>query len=195
MEENLVKEIIKICEINRIRQGKVEIIELRERIHNPSIDRIIKELVDKGFLNKDLYPTIKGRGLIKVGLTGGVFDIIHPGHIETLKEAKRRVDLLAVIVARDKTVVKLKGRKPIYNEEARLKIISMIKPVDIALLGSEKDYLDPVKHIKPDIIFLGYDQELPPNIANRLPRNIKIEKLNIHVKEYKSSLILKRIRK
>lgn len=100
----------------------------------------------------------KGRRQLKVILTAGTYDIIHTGHLKTLEEAKRRGDILIVIVARDKTVEKIKGRRPIIPENQRRTIVQSLKPVDFAILGSEKDFLEPIEKINPDLIVLGRDQ-------------------------------------
>lgn len=94
-------------------------------------------------------------------LTAGTFDIIHPGHIALLIEAKKIADEegeLVVIIARDSNVVKFKGRKPILREDERLFVVKNLKPVDKVVLGDERDPLKPVIEEKPDIIVLGYDQ-------------------------------------
>lgn len=93
--------------------------------------------------------------------TFGVFDIIHPGHIKFLEECKRLVkdSELIVVIARDSTVLREKGRKPIMLEEQRKYVVQSLKPVDKAILGNAGlDKLKIVEKIKPDIIVLGYDQ-------------------------------------
>jgi cytidyltransferase-like protein len=91
-------------------------------------------------------------------MTGGVFDIIHPGHIYTLKKAKSLGDFLVVSIARDKTVERLKGKKPINHENLRRSLVEELRAVDVAILGSEKDMFETIERVKPDIIALGYDQ-------------------------------------
>ncbi len=94
----------------------------------------------------------------KLVLVGGTFDLIHPGHIFFLDNAKKFGDVLIVIVARDTTVRKLK-RAPIIPENQRRDVVSALKPVDLAILGKEKeDFTEIVKEIKPDIIVLGPNQ-------------------------------------
>lgn len=94
----------------------------------------------------------------KLVLVGGTFDLIHPGHIFFLDNAKKFGDVLIVIVARDTTVKKLK-RAPVIPENQRLDVVSALKPVDFAILGKEKeDFTEIVKEIKPDIIVLGPNQ-------------------------------------
>lgn len=154
---------------------------------------ILGFLAKGGYIDDKLRLTSKGRGEIRVGLIGGVFDILHVGHIATLREAKSRVDVLAVVIARNKTVKKLKGREPIMDEKERKEIVESIKYVDIALLGSEGDFMAPVNVIKPDIIFLGYDQSLPPNLKSKIPKEM-IERLNIKVNDIKTTSIIQRIK-
>ena len=94
--------------------------------------------------------------MVKVMATG-TFDILHLGHIYFLKEAKKLGDILAVVVATDSTVRKLK-HEPVNPEKIRLDLIKELKIVDEAYLGHEEDMYEIVKEIKPDIIALGYDQ-------------------------------------
>ncbi|MBP2201089.1 FAD synthetase [Methanococcus voltae] len=94
----------------------------------------------------------------KVALTAGTFDLLHPGHFNTLDFAKKHADELVVVIARDETVKRIKGRKPVIPEEQRKMMIETLKPVDKAILGSLTDKLEPILNIKPDIIVLGPDQ-------------------------------------
>ena len=94
----------------------------------------------------------------KIVLAGGVFDIIHPGHIHTLNAAKALGDILVVAIATDKTAQKMKKRPPLHNQELRRELVSCLSMVDSAVIGHEDDIFETVKEIKPDIIVLGYDQ-------------------------------------
>jgi len=99
----------------------------------------------------------------KIILTSGVFDLLHLGHVKYLEEAKKvggRNAELIVIVARDSTVKKRKGKKPIISENQRRALVESLKIVDEALLGYEKfDIGKVIERINPDIIAVGYDQE------------------------------------
>ena len=91
-------------------------------------------------------------------LVAGTFDIIHPGHIYFINEAKKLGDVV-VIVARDSTVKKIKGRDVVVPELQRLEVIRNIKGVKEAYLGHEGgDFLKIVEEIKPDLILLGPNQ-------------------------------------
>ncbi|WMW22618.1 adenylyltransferase/cytidyltransferase family protein [Methanolobus mangrovi] len=96
-----------------------------------------------------------GDVLVRV-LATGTFDLLHPGHILYLSEAKKMGDELYVIVARE-SMIRHKP-KPIIPDEQRLEMVSSLKIVDKAILGSDSDIFLPIKQIQPDIIALGYDQ-------------------------------------
>ena len=102
--------------------------------------------------------TANGRSRITVVMAGGSFDIIHPGHIQTLKQAKNLGDILIVSVARNLTYEKSKHKKPVNDEKLRLELVSSIRYVDAAVLGSETNMFETVEFLRPDIIALGYDQ-------------------------------------
>ena len=89
-------------------------------------------------------------------LATGTFDLLHPGHVLYLTEARSLGDELYVIVARD-SMIKHKP-KPIISEEQRLIMVNALKIVDKAVLGSETDMFEPLREIKPDIVAVGYDQ-------------------------------------
>ena len=99
----------------------------------------------------------------KVVLATGAFDLLHYGHYRFLEEAKKaggRNSKLIVIVARDKTIKKRKGKRPILPEDQRRALVEALKPVDQAVLGYEEMNVEAVvKKIKPDIIAVGYDQD------------------------------------
>jgi len=108
-------------------------------------------------------------------LATGTFDLVHPGHIAFLEEAKRLGDELFVIVSRDSTIKH--KQKPVIPEKQRLAIVSSLKPVDCALLGSEKDMFEPLQEIRPDIIVLGFDQHFDEKDLSK-----ELEKRNFHAK-------------
>ena len=102
------------------------------------------------------------KGEKKVVLASGVFDLLHLGHVKFLEEAKKaggKDAELIVIIARDSTVEKNKGRRPIMSENQRRALVESLKVVDEAVLGFEQfDLGDVIELVKPDVIALGYDQ-------------------------------------
>ena len=84
---------------------------------------------------------------------------MHLGHLHYLQEARKHGDELVVVVATDATVRKRK-HEPVTPQAMRLEMVSSLKVVDREVLGREGDMFEVVAEIKPDIIALGYDQEL-----------------------------------
>ena len=93
-------------------------------------------------------------------LTFGTFDVIHRGHIHMLQKAKEYGDHLVVILGRDETVHKVKGKKPFHTEVERKEMLEALSVVDEVLLGHENDPYYLIGKVRPDIIALGYDQEV-----------------------------------
>ena len=118
----------------------------------------------------------------KLVLASGVFDLVHYGHVYFLEEAKKaggKDAHLLVVVARDKTVEKLKGKPPILQEEQRRAIVASLKPVDEAILGREEFNMnEELRQIAPDIVVVGYDQL---QIEKQVLSVAKSEDLNIKV--------------
>jgi FAD synthetase len=118
----------------------------------------------------------------KTVLATGVFDILHPGHVRFLEESKKQGGpgaRLVVVVARDKTVLKRKGRRPVLPESDRREIVSFLKPVNRAVLGHEEvDFLGVLEELRPDIVCVGYDQN---DIKTRVKKLVTAQKLPIRV--------------
>jgi FAD synthetase len=98
-----------------------------------------------------------------VVLASGTFDLLHYGHVHYLTNAKKTGGenaRLVVIVAKDKTVERLKGGKPIIPEYQRRALVESLKVVDEAILGYEDmDIIKVLEKVTPDILALGYDEE------------------------------------
>lgn len=120
--------------------------------------------------------------MVKVMATG-TFDLLHLGHIYYLKEAKKLGDKLAVVVATDITVRRLK-HEPVNPEEIRLNLIKELKIVDEAYLGHEDDMYEIVEEIKPDIIALGFDQLHDEKKIEYELKKRKIKSKIVRLKEY-----------
>ncbi|MDQ3848540.1 MAG: FAD synthase [Thermoproteota archaeon] len=165
---------------------------ISDELYNSSISRLIKiGLVEKSEPTK---LTFIGRDALKVVLVGGVFDLIHPGHIHTLKAAKAEGDVLVVIVARQSTAQKIKKYRKIYHDEKlRKDLVTSLNFVDLALIGKEGTLYDTVEYVKPNVIALGYDQaHSEKDIAENCKRrnlNIQIIRLSTPIPGSKSSKI------
>jgi FAD synthetase len=118
----------------------------------------------------------------KVVLASGAFDLLHYGHVYYLTEAKKAGGenaKLVVIIAKDRTVERLKGARPIIPEDQRRAVVESLKVVDKAILGYEDmDMLKVIEKVKPNTIALGYDEE---RIEKDLKKLLAKEKLDIKV--------------
>jgi glycerol-3-phosphate cytidylyltransferase/FAD synthetase len=156
-------------------------IKLRLPISQQIYDSRVKQLIKMGLVERSdpSKLTFIGRDALKVVLVGGVFDLIHPGHIHTLKAAKEQGDVLVVIIARTTTAQKIKSQRKIYhNENQRKELVSSLSFVDLVLIGREGTLYDSVEYVKPNVIALGYDQA---HSEKEVAENCKKRNLNIHV--------------
>ena len=119
----------------------------------------------------------------------GTFDNLHPGHLFYLKEARKLGDYLVVLVARDDNVEKIKGRCPKESEEKRLLKVQKTGIAERVVLGEKIDKMLIVKKENPDIIALGYDQQVD---IDNLKKIVKAKIVRIEPPKpeiYKSSKI------
>ncbi len=91
-----------------------------------------------------------------VVFTNGVFDLPHPGHVQSLRDAKTLGDILIVAINSDDSVRRLKGpNRPIISEKERAKILASFEMVDFVVIFSEDTPLKVVQALKPDVIAKG----------------------------------------
>lgn len=126
----------------------------------------------------------------------GTFDFLHPGHVHFFQQAKQHGDELVVVIARDSTVEKTKGKRPAFSETDRLHMVQALRVVDKAVLGYEGDVYRVVQEQTPDVICLGYDQtffvDKIKEKLNAFKLATKIIRLEAYKPEqYKSALIRK----
>ena len=102
----------------------------------------------------------KAKGL-KVGLTNGCFDLLHPGHVELLKRSRAACDRLVVALNADASVRRLKGEaRPVQNEHARSVVMAAIDSVDLVTLFDEDTPLRLINLLRPDHLIKGADYTL-----------------------------------
>ena len=173
-----------------------ERLKARLPISQEFYNSIVSRLVNVGLVEKSdpTKLTFIGRDALKVVLVGGVFDLIHPGHIHTLKAAKAEGDVLVVVVARQSTAQKIKKFRKIYhNEKLRKDLVTSLNFVDLALIGKEGTLYDTVEYVKPNVIALGYDQahsekDIAEN-CNKRNLNVQVIRLSTPIPGSKSSKI------
>ena len=174
----------------------IEVVKKKHLMSDDIINAKINDLVKNGLAKQDKKSlTELGRTSLKVVLAGGVFDIIHPGHIHTLNSAKALGDVLIVVVATDKTAQKMKKRMPLHNQKLRRELVDSLLMVDLCVVGSEEDIFKTVDLVRPEVIALGYDQVHQEKFiidgCRKLNLDVKVARLQSPIPEFSSSKIEK----
>lgn len=95
---------------------------------------------------------------LKVGFTNGCFDLLHPGHISLLRQARAACDRLIVGLNNDASVKRLKGdARPVQNEAARAAVLASLANVDLVVLFGEDTPIDLIRTVHPDVLVKGAD--------------------------------------
>jgi D-beta-D-heptose 7-phosphate kinase/D-beta-D-heptose 1-phosphate adenosyltransferase len=95
----------------------------------------------------------------KIVFTNGCFDLIHIGHVRSLKEAKKLGDVLVVGLNSDRSVSLIKPRRPIIPQEQRAEILASLDMIDYVSLFDEETPYELIKLIQPDVLVKGGDWE------------------------------------
>jgi D-beta-D-heptose 7-phosphate kinase / D-beta-D-heptose 1-phosphate adenosyltransferase len=96
-----------------------------------------------------------------IAFTNGCFDLLHPGHMSLLEQAKRSADRLIVGLNSDDSIRRLKGLdRPIQHEIARATVLSSLKFVDAVVIFSEDTPIDLIHALEPDVLVKGADYTL-----------------------------------
>jgi cytidyltransferase-like protein len=174
----------------------IEIVKQKSNLSEEYISTRIEKLIKNGLVNDDKKTLTEfGRTSLRVVLAGGVFDIIHPGHIHTLKAAKALGDVLVVVVATDATAKKMKKREPLHSQEQRREMVNALSMVDMCVIGQQDDIFKTVEKVHPEIIALGYDQihqeKAITDGCRKINLNVKVVRLQSPVPEISSSKIEK----
>ncbi|MFB5648799.1 MAG: adenylyltransferase/cytidyltransferase family protein [Candidatus Nitrosomaritimum aestuariumsis] len=174
-----------------------DIIKEKVGVTDEIIDSKIQECISNHLINEDKKTlTETGRSSLKVVLAGGVFDIIHPGHIHTLNAAKSLGDILIVVIATDKTAEKMKKRLPLHNQNQRKLLVDSLSMVNLSVVGHEGDIFKTVDLIRPEIIALGYDQihqeKFITEGCKKINLDVTVARLQSPIPEVSSSVIEKK---
>ena len=113
----------------------------------------MEKIVDKITFREETRPKLKKEGKT-IALCHGVFDLVHPGHIIHLQQAKQMADILVVSVTAAEFVRKGPGR-PYFNDEMRLKVLEALECVDYVMLSEGYTVDDIVENVEPDLYIKG----------------------------------------
>lgn len=139
----------------------------------------------------------------KVVMAFGSFDLLHPGHLDYLNKASKFGDRLIVVVARDSSIKRFKGRAPVFNQKERAAMVGALKVVDRAVVGNKirkrEDIYRIILQHRPSVVVFGYDQKVDIKGLNAWllskglhPKIVRIRS-SLKRKSYKSSIIRKRM--
>lgn len=127
----------------------------------------------------------------------GAFDGLHPGHLDFFRQAKKYGDYLIISVGTDRNVSKIKGKRPLFNQNERLELVKELSIVEEAVLGAEDNFWEHIKQLSPDVICLGYDQwaeeaEVEKELADVGLKNTKVVRLEPYKADKAKSTIVKK---
>jgi len=143
------------------RQELLDVLHLDELV---ATDRKVANLEDA----RDKVADWHRRGLT-VGFANGCFDLIHPGHVRLLSEARAACDRLVVALNTDASVKRLKGpSRPLQTEMARATVMASMSPVDLVILFDEDTPLEMIEALRPDVLVKGSDYTVDQVIGGDL---------------------------
>ena len=116
----------------------------------------------------------------------GTFDGLHRGHINFFRQARKlfQNSFLIVSIARDKNVLKIKGKLPVLNERKRMNLIKKSRLINKVVLAGFKNHIPHIVKEKPDIIALGYDQKVYVKNLKKDLKNKNVSAKIVRLKPY-----------
>lgn len=118
----------------------------------------------------------------------GTFDIFHPGHKHFLAQAKKFGNNLIVVIARDQTVTRVKGKTPLNKEKGRKEVIKQSGLANVVVLGGLKNMYGVISRYKPNVICLGYDQNIFTEELQTFISESKMKTKIIRLKSFKPEI-------
>ena len=139
-----------------MRSGTQEVRRLRTKIRSASA------------LARELSRLRKSKSGGKVVFTNGCFDLLHPGHVSYLEEARRQGDRLVVAVNSDASTRRLKGKgRPLNTLEDRMTVIAALESVDHVTWFEEDTPLETILKLRPDVLVKGGDYRVEQMVGAR----------------------------
>ncbi len=131
----------------------------------------------------------------RIVFTNGCFDLLHPGHIYYLKEAKKRGNILILGLNSDASVRKLKGKgRPLISQKGRVSILSSLDFIDYITIFSERTPERLIKEIIPDILVKGGDYKKEEVVGSKFVESKGGKVIIIpYLKGYSTTNLIKKI--
>jgi len=132
----------------------------------------------------------------RIGFTNGCFDLIHPGHVRLLAEARAACDRLVVGLNSDASVRRLKGDgRPVLGEMARAEVLAAMAAVDLVALFDSDTPLELIRRVRPQVLVKGADYRLDQVVGREVVEAAGGEVILVQlVPGYRTSDIVRRCR-
>jgi D-beta-D-heptose 7-phosphate kinase/D-beta-D-heptose 1-phosphate adenosyltransferase len=142
--------------------------ELRSRLlPAASLTAEEKVIFDWSMLDERLAEW-RGQGL-RIGFTNGCFDLLHPGHVKLMTEARAACDRLVVGLTRDASVRRLKGKeRPVQDQQARAEVLAALEAVDLVVIFEQDTPVDLIRRVKPTVLVKGADYRIDQVVGREL---------------------------
>ncbi|HET9904829.1 MAG TPA: D-glycero-beta-D-manno-heptose-7-phosphate kinase [Xanthobacteraceae bacterium] len=137
--------------------ASVSLAELRARLLPHAVLAAEEKIV---FDRRALHDVLEGwrRVGLRIGFTNGCFDLLHPGHVKLLTDARAACDRLVVGLNSDASVAGLKGAgRPIQDQHARAQVLAALEAVDLVVLFDEPTPIDLIREVRPKVLVKGSD--------------------------------------
>ncbi len=135
----------------------VSLAELRRKIL-PHASLAAEEKIASSAAHLDAHLGEWHRQGLRVGFTNGCFDILHPGHVRVITQARAACDRLIVGLNSDASVRRLKGpERPVQDERARAEVLAALEAVDLVVIFEQDTPLELITQIKPSVLVKGGD--------------------------------------
>ena len=109
---------------------------------------------------------------LKVGFTNGVFDLLHPGHLSLIRQARAQCDRLIIGLNSDASVKRLKGEsRPVQNENARAAVLASLADIDAVVIFTEDTPFSLIQTLRPALLVKGADYKREQVVGGDLVEN------------------------
>jgi D-beta-D-heptose 7-phosphate kinase/D-beta-D-heptose 1-phosphate adenosyltransferase len=106
---------------------------------------------------------------LRIGFTNGCFDLLHPGHVRLMTEARAACDRLVVGLNSDASVRRLKGKeRPVQDQQARAEVLAALEAVDLVVIFEQDTPVELIRHVKPTVLVKGADYRIDEVVGRDL---------------------------
>ena len=106
---------------------------------------------------------------LRIGFTNGCFDLLHPGHVRLMTEARAACDRLVVGLNSDASVKRLKGKeRPVQDQQARAEVLAALEAVDLVVIFEQDTPVELIRRVKPTVLVKGADYRIEQVVGREL---------------------------